>query len=233
VRGIGSDLATRIAEGRPYASLEDLARRSEATRPQLEALATAGACAGLAVLEGGTPEAGRRRTRREALWAAGALAGGNRARLPGIVVGVEAPPLPAMSEIETTAADLWATGVTSGRHPIEHLRDQLERDGVYTAAELIGGEGEGRITVAGVVTHRQRPGTAGGTVFLNLEDETGVVNVICSPGCWARYRQVLSSAPALLVRGRLERVAEAISIAAERVEALELDVTVAGSRDFR
>jgi len=62
-----------------------------------------------------------------------------------------------------------------------------------------------KVFVAGVVTHRQRPATAGGTTFLNLEDETGLVNVICSPGCWTRYRKAARSAVVLLVRGRLER----------------------------
>ncbi|MCU1494841.1 MAG: dnaE2 [Acidimicrobiaceae bacterium] len=233
VRGIGTDLAARIADGRPYASLEDLARRSEASRPQLEALATAGACTGLPPLEGDRSSgSGTGRTRREALWAAGALAA-RGARLPGIVVGVEAPRLPEMTDVETTAADLWATGVTSDGHPLDHLRESLDRTGVSSAAALVRGEGEGRVTVAGIVTHRQRPGTAGGTVFLNLEDETGVVNVICSPGCWARYRTILSGSPALVVRGRLERVAEAVSIVAERVEALELSLSVERSRDFR
>jgi len=230
VRGIGADLAARIAAGRPYESLEDLARRSEASRSQLEALATAGACIGLPALGGGAPPpAGSRR--REALWAVGVLAGGGR--LPGMVVGVDAPVLPEMTAVETTAADLWATGVTTGAHPFAHLREALGISGVLTASALVGGAGEGRVTVAGIVTHRQRPSTAGGTVFLNLEDETGVVNVICSPGCWARYRPALSGAAALLVRGRLERVAEAVSIAAERVDALELPLGLRRSRDFR
>ena len=231
VRGIGADLAGRIASGAPYASLDDLARRSGASRAQLEALATAGACARLPALDGGTPPA-HGTGRREALWAVGALAGG-ASRLPGIVVGVEAPPLPEMGAVEVAAADLWATGVTSGDHPFAHLRDALASAGVLAAADLVAGAGEGRVTVAGIVTHRQRPSTAGGTVFLNLEDETGVVNVICSPGCWARYRAVLSAAAALAVRGRLERVAEAVSIVAERVDLVELALAPARSRDFR
>ncbi len=231
VRGVGEALAARIASGRPYSSLEDLARRSGATRAQLEALATAGACAGLPALDGAERGMGR----REALWAAGALAGGGVARLPGVVVGVSAPSLPEMTPLEVTAADLWATGVTGDGHPVEHLREELDRRGALRAAALLRGEGEdgGRVLVAGVVTHRQRPSTAGGTVFLNLEDESGVVNVICSRGCWARYRETASSAQALVVRGRLERVTGAVSIVAERLEPLELPLAVGRSRDFR
>ncbi len=140
-----------------------------------------------------------------------------------------------MTPLEVTASNLWATGVTGDGHPVEHLRDELDRRGAISAAALLRGEGEdgGRVVVAGVVTHRQRPSTAGGTVFLNLEDETGVVNVICSRGCWTRYREAASSAQALVVRGRLERVTGAVSIVAERVETLELPLAVGRSRDFR
>ena len=74
--------------------------------------------------------------------------------------------------------------------------------------------------VGGVVTHRQRPATAQGTTFINLEDETGLINVVCSKGCWARYRRVARGAPALLVRGRLEKVEGVVNIVAERIELL-------------
>ena len=86
--------------------------------------------------------------------------------------------------------------------------------------------------VGGVVTHRQRPATAGGTLFVNLEDETGLINVVVSKGCWARYRRVARGAPALLIRGRLEKAEGVVNVVAEHIELL----TVAGdvrSRDFR
>ena len=67
------------------------------------------------------------------------------------------------------------------------------------------GAGDGRVTVAGVVTHRQHPESGKGPVFLNLEDETGMVNVVCSPGAWVRWWEVARRSPALVVRGRLER----------------------------
>ncbi|HMJ76424.1 MAG TPA: DNA polymerase III subunit alpha [Iamia sp.] len=89
-----------------------------------------------------------------------------------------------------------------------------------------------RVLVAGVVTHRQRPATAGGTIFVNLEDETGLVNVVVSKGCWSRHRRVASSAPALLVRGRLERAEGVTNVIAERIWALDLQAP-AQSRDFR
>ena len=89
-----------------------------------------------------------------------------------------------------------------------------------------------RVLVGGIVTHRQRPMTAQGTTFMNLEDETGLINVVCSKGCWARYRRVARDAPALLVRGRLERSEGVINVVAERLDPLPVAAS-AGSRDFR
>ena len=228
VRGIGAELAVALAGDRPYTSLDDLARRSGASRSCLEALATAGACSGLPALDGDPRPDGA--GRRQALWAVGAVLGG-RDRLPGMVVGAKAPELPEMTVTEIAAADLWATGVTPGEHPLVSFREMLRGRGVCSVLEL-GTREAGAVLVAGVVTHRQRPSTAGGTVFMNLEDETGVVNVICSRGLFARYRSE-AQAPALVVRGRLERVGEAMSVVAERLERLQLALPVGRSRDFR
>ncbi len=229
VRGIGEAVATRIARGRPYASVEDLVRRSAASRPQLEALATAGALEGLAARDGATEMHGRRRT----LWAAGALAHGTAERLPGLVSGEEAPPLPDLTALEEVEADMWATGLTVGAGAVELARPRLDALGVIPAGRLAGAETDGRVLVGGVVTHRQRPESAKGTVFLNLEDDTGMVNVICSPGAWERWRHAARGSPALLVRGRIERVDGVVSVVAEKISALDLGPAVQPSRDFR
>ena len=225
VRGIGDELAQAIAAGRPYADAEDLARRSGATLPALEALATAGAldCFGPA--------------RRSALWSVGAVAQSRPDRLAGVVTGAEAPHLPGMSPAEEASADLWATGISADGHPTRFVRDELDRLGVVTATGLAthpapDADQPPKVLVAGVVTHRQRPATAGGTIFVNLEDETGLVNVVVSKGCWARHRRVASSAPALLVRGRLERAEGVVNVLAEQLWALDLDAP-SRSRDFR
>jgi error-prone DNA polymerase len=225
VRGIGLDLATEIAAGQPYADPEDLARRVPLTLPQLEALATAGAfdCFGM--------------SRREAIWAAGAVAqaGVDRhgaQRLPGIVTGTRAPELPAMTGDEWARADLWSTGVSPEGHPTRFIREHLDRLGVVTATGLAAIEPGERVLVGGVVTHRQRPATAGGTLFVNLEDETGLINVVVSKGCWTAHRRVARSAPALLVRGRLERSEGVTNVIADRLEALPLGAPTK-SRDFR
>ena len=230
VRGIGEAVAQRIDESSPYSSVEDLVRRTGTGRPQLESLATAGALEGLAPRDG-APEI---HERRRALWAAGALAYGTAERLPGLVSGEEAPPLPDLTALEEVEADMWATGLTVGASAVELARPRLDALGVIPAGRLAGAETDGKVLVGGVVTHRQRPESAKGTVFLNIEDETGMVNVICSPGAWERWRPVARGAPALLVRGRLERVDGVVSVVAEKIVPLDLGpATVPASRDFR
>jgi error-prone DNA polymerase len=131
-------------------------------------------------------------------------------------------------------ADLWATGLSADHHPVEFARPGLAARGVLTAAELLGPgvESGSRVRVAGIVTHRQRPATAGGTTFLNLEDETGLINVICSKGVWARYRRAARGAGALLIRGILERSEGVVNLAADRIEPLAV-LAHPPSRDFR
>ncbi|TAK70474.1 MAG: error-prone DNA polymerase [Actinomycetota bacterium] len=231
VRHIGSDLATQLAaeraRGGPYADLADLTHRVPLTVGQAEALATAGAfdCFGL--------------TRREALWSAGALAGTRPSNLPGTATGATAPVLPGMTEVEQTIADLWATGITPAGHPTELLRSRLTALGIASAQGLRRAEAGRRIWVGGVVTHRQRPATASGITFVNLEDETGMANIICSPGVWARYRRVARSAAAMLVRGRVERgpadEGGVTNLIADRIEALPMPgpAGLTRSRDFR
>jgi error-prone DNA polymerase len=172
-------------------------------------------------------------SRREALWAAGAVSQGGAGRLEGVVTGTSAPPLPDMTAPEENTADLWATSLSPEAYPTQFVRDRLDELGVVAAAGLAGLEDGSRVLVGGVVTHRQRPATAQGTTFLNLEDETGLVNVICSAGVWAHHRRVARAAPALLVRGRLEKVEGVINVVAERISPLSLSTGSMRSRDFR
>ncbi|MCB0984221.1 MAG: error-prone DNA polymerase, partial [Ilumatobacter sp.] len=222
VRGLGSELATAVEGGRPYESLEGLVRRVPAlTLAQLEAMATAG------VFEESLGLA-----RREAMWAVGAAVQAGPDRLEGIVVGQKAPQLPGMEPVEQSVADLWSTGVSPDGHPTRFLRAELAARGVVTAEGLWDCPPRSKVLVAGVVTHRQRPMTAQGVTFLNLEDETGLINIVVSKGCWARYRRVARGAPALLIRGRLERSEGVINIAAEELTPLPVRASAA-SRDFR
>ncbi|MBI4884483.1 MAG: error-prone DNA polymerase [Actinobacteria bacterium] len=222
VRGLGSDLALTIAAGGPYTSLEDLVRRVPALDlAQLEAMATAGLFEQSLAME-----------RRQALWAVGAAVQSRPGRLEGIVVGERAPNLPGMEPMEVAVADLWATGIAPNGHPTQFLREALARQGVVTAAGLWECEPRSKVSVAGIVTHRQRPMTAQGVTFMNLEDETGLINIVVSKGCWARHRKVARGAPALLIRGRLERSEGVINISAEQLTPLPIS-THRPSRDFR
>ncbi|PVW04822.1 error-prone DNA polymerase [Microbacterium sp. Gd 4-13] len=225
VHGIGEKLAQRIVaereRGGDYRDMRDLVRRVGVTAAQLESFATAGAfeCLGL--------------SRREAIWLAGSAAEDQVEYLPDSLTSVQPPLFTDQTSYEVLAADLWATGISTSDHPLTHYRSQLDARGVLTSREMRTHESGRRIEVAGLVTHRQRPATASGITFLNLEDEHGLVNVICSVGVWNRYRRVARESPALIVRGVLERSVEGVTnLLADRFEDLRVGVSHA-SRDFR
>jgi error-prone DNA polymerase len=224
VRNLGDGLLERIeaerTAGGPFADLEGFARRTAAPTDAIEGLATAGAfgCFGL--------------SRRDALWAAAALREARPDKLPGLVTGLDAPALPAMTAPEEAAADLWSMGLSPAAHPTEFTRPALAARGVLTIAGLADVPHRAVVEVAGVVTHRQRPGTAKGVIFINLEDETGLLNVICSPGLWRRHRRVARTSSALLVRGVLERHQGVVNLVAHRLAPLPA-VATPRSRDFR
>lgn len=222
VTALGETAATRIIEAREQAaftSIQDLAIRADLDTAQLEALSLSGALDSLAG------------SRRAALWRSGPAAIARAGQLD-IEVESEPPMLPFMDEGEELVHDLQATKIATGDHPIRHLRADLSADGVVAITDLASIEDGTRIRVGGVVTHRQRPTTAGGITFLNLEDETGILNVVVSPGLWQRYRRVARTAAALVVRGLLERREGVTTLVADQLVDLPLKVKV-GSRDFQ
>ncbi|WP_045822097.1 error-prone DNA polymerase [Williamsia herbipolensis] len=223
VRHIGDEVAQvivdrRVADG-PYRTPADLARRAELGERQLEALATAGAfdCFG--------------GSRRQALWDAGAAAF-ERADQLALEASLTAPTLPGLTDVETAAADAWATGVTPNVYPTQFLRPRLTAMGVVAADGLLAVPDGSRVVVAGAVTHRQRPATASGVTFINLEDETGMVNVVCSVGLWKRYRRLAQNATALVIRGTVQNAEGAVTVVAEHLEKMDLKVGTR-SRDWR
>lgn len=223
VRGIGAAVAGRIVAERErgaYRSMEDLVRRTGLSTEQLASLSTAGVfdCFGL--------------SRRQALWQAGSAALDQPGTLPGTLLASQPPLFEEPSPTEALAEELWATGVSTGEHPIGQLRAELRARGVLSSADLNFAEPDRRIELGGLVTHRQRPATASGVTFLSLEDEFGLVNVVCSQGVWQRYRRVARGSSALIVRGKLERSAEGVvNILADRIETLPVLVPHQ-SRDF-
>jgi error-prone DNA polymerase len=226
VRTIGTDLADAIVASRtadgPFTSMADLARRVGMSADQVEALATAGAFD-----EFGT-------TRREALWAAGAAATARPGQLD-IAAFDEAPPdgIPEMNEPEQLIADMWATGITPTVYPTALIRPRLDALGIIAHEGLRKLPNHTRVLIGGVVTHRQRPGTARGVTFLNIEDETGQTNVIVDEVVWQRHRRVARESGGLMIRGMLEHTTDGvINVVAERIEKLNLGLRTK-SRDFR
>jgi len=224
VQGIGRADAERIVaarQERPFADMADVVRRCGLSRAQQEQLATAGAFDDFGL------------TRRQALWNAGYS--DSQDRLPGTAIVAPPPMLPGMSDIELTLADLEATRISPGEHPFAHLRPSLTAQGILSVASLWHHEPERRVRVAGLITHRQRPYTAGGVTFLNLEDETGMLNVVVFDAVWQRHRIAARSSAAVVIRGRLEHQQGAVNLVAEVVERL-LDPAVPRghrARDFR
>ncbi|MDO5077121.1 error-prone DNA polymerase [Corynebacterium sp.] len=220
VRGLGA-AAEAIVSAAPFADIADLARRAHLSVAQVEALARAGAleCFGL--------------SRRQAQWAAGIAATEHVGMLPGLSQ-VTAPTLPGMSEFELMAADIASTGVTHQDQPIALLRQQLAARGIISAVDLRHVEDGRRIHIAGVVTHRQRPQTAGNITFFGMEDETGLINVMVSPGLWKRHHKLAATAKALVVRGIVQNASGAVMVVADHLERFELaEVFNRSSRDFR
>jgi error-prone DNA polymerase len=224
VRSISADLAATIVTARggaPFTSMTDLVQRAGLNAEQLETLAAAGAFDSLEL------------SRRGALWAAAPVAAIRPEHLPFPTVDERAaPPLPEMDSGEQLIADYWATGVTRDSYPTAFIRERLDALGVRTAAALKQTPDRTRVLVGGVVTHRQRPNTAQGSIFINLEDETGMVNVICHPTVWNRNRRVARESGGLLIRGLLERVDGVTNVVAEKIDKLHLGVRT-GARDFR
>ncbi|GAB3053595.1 error-prone DNA polymerase [Sediminivirga luteola] len=224
IRGLGTQAAELVVAARDregaFSSVADLCHRVELSQGALEALAAAGAFDSLGI------------SRREALWTAGALAGAGPQTLPGVDPGSAAPRLPEAGDFEQTLGELWATGTTAEDYPTVHLRDELTSRGISGIDALKDHPGGTRVSVAGLVTHRQRPATATGITFMNLEDEYGMLNVVCTAGLWKRYRQTALRANAIIVHGVLQREGPVISVRAERLEALPTSLSTR-SRDFQ
>jgi error-prone DNA polymerase len=222
VRNLGEAEITRIETARiiggPFLDSFDLAHRTGLPVDGLEGLSAAGALRSIGL------------DRREGIWASGALAEIGPGRLP-LTPGAEPPDLPAMSPRERHLADLWATSASTS-HPIQFVRAELRAAGCLTAAEVLGLHKTTRqVRMGGVVTHRQRPGTAHGVRFFNLEDETGLVNVVVLPPVWEAHYEVARKAPAMIIEGMVEFRDGVTNLVAQRFESLP--VTSAGSRDFR
>jgi error-prone DNA polymerase len=201
VQGLGAKargiLERALAQG-PFTSIDDVLTRAPLPVDALRSLAEGGA---FDVFVRDEP---KERRRRVALWRVLERVRGSGGPL---VVYDDAPvpaAVPAYSAPELTAADYRATGVSLNGHPLKHLRSLLLPNGIVTAATVRTMQDGERIAVAGLVICRQRPGTAKGFVFLTLEDETGMINVVVKPQLFEQQAVLISRTPVLLVRGVLQ-----------------------------
>jgi error-prone DNA polymerase len=202
-----------------FRSIEDLVARTGINREELSVLAEIGALSAFGY------------SRREALWQverairpAGALfeqeGAGTGTGSGTSEPGEEGSPLPEMTEAERVVADYEGTGLTIGAHPMAIRRAEMMLRGALRASDLPQHRNGARVRVAGSVITRQRPGTAKGFVFLTLEDETGIANIIVRPDLFARDRMTIIGEPFLLVEGMLQNQEGVTSVKAERVEGL-------------
>ena len=223
VRGLGAAAADKLEAAlseRPFTSVEDVVQRAGLDRRALRHLAEAGA------LDAFLPHEADLRKRRAALWAVLDAARGDAGPLaPRPRTTTDVAPVPAMTAVEITEADYRMTGISLAGHPMSHVRSVLEPNGVRSARDLLrnGRDGE-TIATAGLVICRQRPGTAKGFVFLTLEDETGLVNVVVTPQRFERQALLISRTPLLLVRGVLQVEQTVVNVRAKQFRALQAAV---------
>jgi len=223
VRGVRKETAEAIVAARPFASIIDLVQRvPELRKDELRMLAEVGA---LNSLTGGH--------RRDALWEAERALRPAGPLLEPLIQGEAASPLKPMTPGERIRADYYGTGLTIGAHPMRLYREELRRRGVAPASALKHIRRGRTVRVAGCVICRQRPGTANGFLFLSLEDETGIANAIVEPQMFDAHREVLVTAPYLLIEGTLQNQQGAISVKLRHAEPLSPAAAAAPSHDFR
>ena len=171
-------------------------------------------------------------TRRDALWQVERVARPAGELYEELHEADGNSPLAPMTRPERMDADFRGTGLTIGRHPVAYHRAELDKLGACRAVDMQQLRDGSLISVAGWVIVRQRPGTAKGFVFLTLEDETGVANVIITPQLFDKYRLVLVDHPFLLITGKLQNQDRVFSVKAKSVRALSFKVAAAPSHDF-
>ncbi|MEN8113222.1 MAG: error-prone DNA polymerase [Actinomycetota bacterium] len=222
VRNLGEAEIVRIEAARMiggvFSSPEDFAQRTGLRLDAHEGLAASGAFGSVGL------------GRREGMWTAGALAELGPERLT-LLSGDDTPALPSMTESEGVQADLWSTGIST-THPVSLVRDVLAGQGCAPVASILEGHRHGvRGRVGGIVTHRQRPSTARGVRFLNLEDETGILNVVILPQVWDAHYEIARKAIGVVIDGVVEHVDGVTNFVAHRFARWSVDGI--RSRDFR
>ncbi len=230
VTGLSSATARKIEQERKqneFRSLRDLIRRvPELQKDEISALAELGALNAL-------PKDKADRHRRGALWQAELALQPVGELLEPATNDTTVSPLQPMTAGQRTYADFDNSGLTIGKHPMSYYRERMRQMGVMDAATAKAQRDGMLLKVAGCVITRQRPGTAKGFVFMSLEDETGIVNIIVQPDLFDRKRQICTCAPYVLIKGVLQSITGVISVKAADIEELSFrDSAIMRSHDF-
>ncbi len=233
ISGLGKEAGKRIEQGRPYRDVEDLAARAGIEKKELSVIAESGA---IDRLTGG---------RRDSIWK---VVG---PRPEGLFAGLDAdgarPALSPMSRSEQLVLDYERTGVSVADHPLKLLRTKLPKKW-RTSQELMGIKSGTKVTTAGLVICRQRPGTASGVVFVTMEDEHGFANLVLWARVFEKFRPIATTARLLVVHGSIQRSDDpkgirppdldapqsVVYVMAEKLELLDEQLPALGSmsRDF-
>ena len=228
VKGLRQSSAEALLEARAsdfFANVDQLAARvPELNRKELVALASVGALNPLDQVE----------HRRDALWQV-EQAGrpvGPLLRSAGQIQTSASNPLQMMTTDERVSADFAGTGLTTGPHPMAWQRARLRQQGILSATELENLGSNRAVRIAGCVIARQRPGTAKGFVFLSLEDETGIANVIITPDIFEQNRLVVTRSRFLEIQGKLQNQDGVIHVKAQRIVPMEITGADIRSHDF-
>jgi error-prone DNA polymerase len=227
VQGVGEQEAATVAAESPYEHLRDLAQRAPVDRATLRALVEAGACDCFGEL------------RRVLAWQLGLVprpqtvrGGALQLALP-LEPTAETPELPEQTTWERMLADYRGTGISTGPHPLELLRPHLP-PGTVSSIELSGLQDRCELTVAGMAIARQRPQTANGIVFMLLEDEHGLVNLVVPPPVYELHRALVRGEPLLAAKGRLEKVGRNVNVVVAELSSLgPLAREIAGLAEVR
>jgi error-prone DNA polymerase len=208
-RAVGDAIVAARAAG-PFRSVADLVRRAELTRAWLVRLAEADALGALA---------GDRRT---AVWRSLAVEADGGDLFAGLAPPEPEPELPPATAAEQISADFATTGLSVRGHPMAVMRPGLSGSQIRTARELGRLPDRAPVEVAGLVIVRQRPETSRGIVFVSLEDETGIANLVVMPDVYEKFRPVVRGSPFLLARGRVERNGKVVNVRVDSVAPLAL-----------
>jgi error-prone DNA polymerase len=229
VHGLRTDTAAALVQARQHAgrfrSIEDLAQRvPELKRSDLAQLARIGALNWLGGVE----------HRRDAIWQIERVSRpvGPLLQHAGMELPSTASPLHRMQTDERLVADYAGTGLTTGPHPLAYRRAELRAMGVLSARELQDRPDGIYVLTAGSVIARQRPGTALGFIFLSMEDETGIANVVIHPNLYEQDRRIVTSGRFLKVYGKLQNQDGVVHVKAERLEHLQAPAFAVRSHDF-